>query len=97
MSRPRVRTGSSPPLRLPEPWRGPRGRQEVYAGSEAGVSSPPDSAAIPESTGTRGANPFTVRGKRTSTTDEQSWYELTDAFAGGRFVVWQTAEGHRGS
>lgn len=34
-----------------------------------------------------------VRGKRTSTTDEQVWYELTNAFAGGRFVVWRSADG----
>ncbi len=46
--------------------------------------------------GTRGTTQVAVRGKRTSTTDEQAWYELTDAFAGGRFVVWQSTTGLQG-
>jgi hypothetical protein len=38
---------------------------------------------------------FVVKGKRTSTADGHLWYEL-DGFAGGRFVVWSTAEGLEG-
>ena len=46
--------------------------------------------------GTRGATHFVQKGRRTSTPDEHSWYDLTDAFAGGRFIVWQIATGLQG-
>lgn len=46
--------------------------------------------------GMRGTTQFAVTAKRTSIADDLAWYELTDAFAGGRFVVWRSETGLQG-
>jgi hypothetical protein len=46
--------------------------------------------------GTRGTTQFAVVAQRASIADQQAWYELTDAFAGGRFVVWRSDSGLQG-
>lgn len=46
--------------------------------------------------GTSGTTRLAVEGELSSTTDGLAWYELTNTFAGGRFVVWRDAAGLQG-